>query len=262
MHGPPRSGTTWLGHLINSSPNVSHKFQPLFSYEFKDFLDENSTLSDINNFFGKLYNTNSQFLDQKDDIARGIIPDFKKGDITHISYKEVRYHHILENMLNVDPDLKIIGIIRNPLATIDSWLRAPKEFRKDLGWSELEEWRSGKKKNDNKPEAFYGFEKWKEVANLFDKLNLEYPNNFLLLNYKDLLHDLGNEIVRLFDFCDLEITQQTTDFIHKSRNTQNSDTYSVYKSKNTDDKWSDTLNKTIVQEIKKDLKDTALERYL
>ena len=38
IHGVPRSGTSWIGEIINSSPNVLYKFQPLFSYALKDFL--------------------------------------------------------------------------------------------------------------------------------------------------------------------------------------------------------------------------------
>lgn len=45
---------------------------------------------------------------------------FEKNEITHIVYKEVRYHHIIKNLLLKDSSIKIIGIIRNPLATINS----------------------------------------------------------------------------------------------------------------------------------------------
>lgn len=39
----------------------------------------------------------------------------------------MRYLHIIENLLIQCPDIKILGIVRNPLATLASWINAPKE---------------------------------------------------------------------------------------------------------------------------------------
>ena len=38
--GVPRSGTSWFGELFNSSPRVAYRFQPLFSYAFKDAIKD------------------------------------------------------------------------------------------------------------------------------------------------------------------------------------------------------------------------------
>jgi len=262
IHGVPRSGTTWLGQLINSSPNVKYKYQPLFSYELKGFLNENASIEEINDFFIKLQNTESNFLDQIDGIQKGIIPTFQKDTITHIVYKEVRYHHIIQNMLEKDAELKIIGIVRSPLASISSWLRSPKEFRKDLGWDEMEEWRNANKKNEQKPEEFYGFEKWKEAALLFERLQQIYPDRFYLINYNDLLSDTENEIKKLFSFSELAMNTQTIDFIKQSRSQNIVDTYSVFNSKTQDNDWQNQLNPVLINEIKKDLTNTTLEKYL
>ena len=262
IHGVPRSGTTWLGQLINSSPNVKYKYQPLFSYELKGFLNENASIEEINDFFIKLQNTESNFLDQIDGIQKGIIPTFQKDNITHIVYKEVRYHHILQNMLEKDSALKIIGIIRSPLASISSWLRSPKEFRKDLGWDEMEEWRNANKKNEQKPEEFYGFEKWKEAALLFERLQQKYPDRFYLINYNDLLSDTESELKKLFSFSELAMNTQTIDFIKQSRTQNIVDTYSVFNSKTQDNDWQNQLNPVLINEIKNDLINTTLEKYL
>lgn len=147
IHSAPRSGSSWVGQLFNSSPKVSFKFQPLFSYAFKGGLDENSSKNDIEIFFDEISKSNDDFLLQKDKVESGIYPKFDKDHmITHVAYKEVRYHHILENLLQQDSELKVIGIIRNPFSVINSFLQSPREFRRDLGWSELEEWRLASKK--------------------------------------------------------------------------------------------------------------------
>lgn len=70
---------------------------------------------------------------------------------------------------------------------INSWLNAPKEFKKELGWEELEEWRYAPKKNSVGLEEFNGFEKWKEVAHLFEKLQIKFPDRFYLIKYDDLI---------------------------------------------------------------------------
>lgn len=262
IHGVPRSGTTWLGEIINSSPNVRYKFQPLFSYELKGFLDENSDLNDIKAFYNKLNFINAPFLDQDEAKAKGIIPIFNKGHITHIAYKEVRYHNIIKNLLLKDPEIKIIGIIRNPLATMCSWINSPREFRRDLEWSEIEEWQKAIKKNCNRPEEFFGYEKWKEVAFLFEELEIQYPTNFLLVNYNMLLKETYRQVERIYSFCDLNIMEQTIDFVNKSKSVDKNTTYSVFKVKDKDDTWLNSLNNIIINTIEQDLKGTQLEKYL
>lgn len=262
IHGVPRSGTTWLGEIINSSPTVRYKYQPLFSYELKDFLDDKSDLKKIKEFFKKLDEINSPFLDQEEAKRKGIIPEFQKNQITHLVYKEVRYHHILKNLLVNDPEIKVIGIIRNPMATINSWITSPREFRKDEGWSEIEEWRHAIKKNCHKPEEFYGFEKWKEVAYLFHGLANQFPERFYLINYNHLLKETLHTVKYLFKFCGLPIEQQTIDFLNSSKSIDKKGAYSVFKVKKFDDKWKNSLNKKIIFAIQKDLRNTPLEKYL
>ena len=262
IHGVPRSGTTWLAEIINSSPHVRYKYQPLFSYELKNYLNEQSGEAEIKDFFCKLDEINAPFLDQEEGRKQGIVPVFSKGDITHIVYKEVRYHHIIRNMLVGDPGLKVVGIIRSPLATLNSWIKSPREFRKDLGWDELEEWRFAEKRNNNKPEEFFGFEKWKEVALLFHELEAIYPDNFYLVTYDQLLHHTMAEVRKLFSFIELDISGQTLGFIDRSRNTDINTTYSVFKKRDDDEAWKHTLHPHIIEEVVRDLKNTELEKYL
>ena len=263
IHSVPRSGSSWIGQIFNSSPNVNFKFQPLFSYAFKNYLNKNSTLEDINDFFDKIAKSNDPFLLQQDRIDKGVYPVFKKNEqYTHIAYKEVRYHHILENMLKVDPDVIVIGIVRNPYAVINSFLSAPREFRKDLGWDELREWQYAKKKNLDKPEEFFGYEKWKEVTLLFQKLKKKYPARFYLIKYDNLLTNTLQEVAKIFNFCDISMTDQTRSFLNESTQIHKNDTYSVYKSKITDDSWMKSLNHKIAKTITKDLQTNNLDEYI
>lgn len=263
IHSVPRSGSSWLGQIFNSSPAVKFRFQPLFSYAFKDYLNENSSLNDINNFFSLIEKSTDSFLLQKDKIEQGIYPEFKKNKkISHCIYKEVRYHHILENMLSIDPDVIVIGLVRSPYAVINSFLESPREFRKDYGWDELEEWRYANSKNQKKIEEFYGYEKWKEVVFLFKKLKECYPWRFYLLNYDELLNHTYEEVEKVFKFSNLDMTEQTLNFILQSKNSNFNDAYSVYKTKKTDMNWKNNLNSAIIDCISKDLIDSGLEDFL
>ena len=249
IHSVPRSGSTWLGSIFDSHPNVAYRFQPLFSYGHKSQLNEKSTKCDIDRFFNDILNTTDDFVLQKEAIAKNIVPKFKKDNPTHIVYKEVRYHNIIENLMEQDCELIIIGLVRNPLAVINSWLQAPKEFKKELGWKESEEWRYAPKKNLNKPEEFNGFEKWKEVSYLFLKLNEKFPERFKLVNYDELISNTQKIVEELFEFSNLKLIQQTIDFISTSKTSENNDAYSVYKIKTSDVAWKKTLPDYISNEI-------------
>ena len=201
IHAVPRSGSSWLGQILNSSEKVCYRFQPLFSYAFKDFLNEHSTKKEILTFFDKITRSNDNFLLQTDKINSGEYPIFRKEEsFAHVVYKEVRYHHILENILKQDQEIKVIGLIRSPFAVISSFLNSPREFRKDLGWKESDQWRYAEKKNLNRCEEFFGYEKWKEVYFLFKRLASEYKDRFCLVNYDSLVKDRCNEVERIFEF--------------------------------------------------------------
>ncbi|MES9972002.1 MAG: sulfotransferase domain-containing protein [Candidatus Thiodiazotropha sp.] len=262
IHGAPRSGTTWIGEIINSSPNTIYKFQPLFSYAHKDFLTPSSTKQDIQEFFDRLAECKDRFTNRTVERSEGKLPTFEKQNITHIVYKEVRYHNILSNMMRRSDELKLVAIIRNPMSVINSWFNAGREFRQDLGWNKLEEWRYAMKKNMNKPEEYNGYEKWKELANLILQLKQQYPDRIYWMQYSKFLENSVQETKSLFQFLGLDFTAQTEEFLSESANSHIDDPYSVYRSAQTDDAWKTLLPTEIVREIEADIKDTALEIFL
>ena len=254
IHSAPRSGSSWLGQILNSSLKVCFRFQPLFSYAFKDYLNEKSSQEDIMTFFEQIAKSNDDFLLQSDKVENGEYPSFAKDDeFTHIVYKEVRYHNIIKNMLIKDKDLIVIGLIRNPYAVISSFLNSPREFRRDLGWKEFEEWKFADKKNLNKPEEFFGFEKWKEVYFIFKELEKEFKDRFCIVYYDDLIKETLNEVKRIFTFCNLDVNVQTKKFIKNSNSSNNKTVYSVYRKKTNDNDWMDNLETSIRDMINFDL---------
>lgn len=261
IHGVPRSGTSWLGQILNSSPSVAFRFQPLFSYAFKDRIGPRSTREEILQFFSEIYDSEDDFLLQAEQIARGAYPDFSKsGNPTHLVMKHVRYHHILENVIIQVPEVLIVGILRHPCAVLNSWLQAPREF--NPSWDEMEEWQFAQSKNQGRPEEFYGFQKWKEVAKLFVRLRLDYPRNFLLVKYAELNEKPVPLTEKIFSFCGLEVGEQTRTFIAESRSKNHPHVNAVYRKMNNNRKWTSELDPRISQAIIEDVRNEKRLREL
>lgn len=238
IFGAPRSGTSWLGQLFNSSPSVAYRFQPLFSYAFKARLNEKSLRAEIEAFHDQLLATNDAFVLQLKNISGNQCPQFQKTKITHLVWKEVRYHYLIENLLR-QSDIRIIGIVRHPCAVIHSWLKTPKEF--NPAWNPLDEWRYAAGKNANQSQEFYGYEKWKELAFLYARLKADFPGRFNIVTYERLNSDTNQCVCELFDFSGLEVTDQVRTFIAASKSTASNDPYDVFRSGQKNDAWKTEL---------------------
>jgi hypothetical protein len=96
ISGMPRSGTTWLSQIFASSPDVRLKFCPLFSYEFKNKLDQNSNKADWLKLFKDVYNTESEYLDQDYLRKDGLVPSF-------INKKQAPEHLVIKSTFCIQP---------------------------------------------------------------------------------------------------------------------------------------------------------------
>jgi len=228
IHGAPRSGTSWLGQLFNSHEQVAYRFQPFFSYAFRGRLTAHSDSDDMRRFFDDLLATDDAFVTQYGDARLAHeMPTFAKATATHLAYKEVRFHDLMEPILATLPQARLIGIVRDPLQVIESWFGAPREFRHE--WSIMSEWRAAPRKNAGLQENWYGFDRWKALARLFLDLEQRYPERFMIARYGDLVGDTFNWMERLFSFAGLSSTRQTTQFIQDSTSRDDEDPYGVYR---------------------------------
>lgn len=260
IFGTPRSGTSWLGHIFNSHPDVALRFQPLFSYGHKGSLSEHSSTEEIWTFFEEILYTLDAFVTMTSEMQKNY-PVFQKSALpTHIVFKETRYLHVIENMLAQCSEVKIIGIVRNPLAVLASWVSAPKEFNSE--WDINSEWRWAPSKNQNRPEEFYGFDKWKESAEAFLRFKIKFPQQFLLVCYDELNRAPLDTTRKLFDFCGLQVCDQVRDFLDASKSRHDPDPYSVFRAKASDDRWQDVLPDEIAKKIMLELKNTPLGIFL
>lgn len=260
IFGVPRSGTSWLAQIYNSHPDVALRFQPLFSYEHKGHLRANSSADEIRTFFKEIFASKDDFALMKSETQKNYPVFHKSEHPTHIIFKETRYLQIIGNMLAQCNEVKIIGIVRNPLAVLASWICAPKEF--NSGWDVTKEWRKAQSKNENRPEEYFGFDKWKEFTELCLSLKKQYPQQYYLVRYDDLNTVPFDTTKLLFEYCELDFHPQVKDFLNASRSRHDLDPYSVFRAKANDYNWHNTLPIEIVKQITLELKDTPLYEFL
>jgi hypothetical protein len=261
IHGVPRSGTSWLGQIFNSHPDVAFRFQPLFSYAFKSYLTLNSTRSDMDNFFAGIYKSDDYFINMRDEQIHKNYPKFLKSAKQDVLvYKEVRYHYLVPHILKVHDKVKFILIVRDPLAVLASWAKAPREFNPQ--WNFNEEWKAAAKKNLDRPEEYYGFDKWKESSLLFMKCKQEFPDRVALISYTDLLGNTVGVTEQLMKFSGLSFDQHVIDFIRKSKSENHEDPNSVFKTKDNDTGWKGFIPKDIEEQVRKEAKQSGLTDFL
>jgi len=262
LNGMPRSGTSWLSQIFDSHPDVKFKLSPLFSYAFKNYVDENSSSSKWQELFVKLYNyPPDEFMDQILRRDKNEYPIFReKAPVSkYLVIKATRFHNLTRTMLHRVPDLKLVHIVRNPCGAINSWLKAPNEFPEHL--NPLQEWKSGRCRKTEKSE-YWGFEDWVSVTNLYEELQSDYPNNVRIVSYEDLVDSPVTTTQEMFEFVGMRVDDQTKLFLTQSNARHDDRQYSVFKNKNVRDKWQAQLDQQIVTEIYKAIKNSKLEKYL
>jgi len=259
--GVARSGTSWLGQIIDSSPEVSYRFQPIFSYAFKNAINEDSSKEEIQAFFTGVNDSQDDFLTQSDKREAGLYPTFEKlTPPALLVLKLARHQYVLATILRFFEQVKLIAIVRNPCGVINSWLQNPADF--PPGSDVRAEWRFGACKNAGLAENFYGYYKWKEVANMYLDLKAKHPDRVIVVNYDELVDNTVEVATEVFDFLDLSMGEQSQSFIHACHSKHHDNLYSVFKDKSVKDRWRKELDPYIISEIHEDLKDTRLGRFI
>ncbi len=262
VNGMPRSGTSWLSQIIASSENVNFKMAPLFSYKFKNSVDEMSTKEEWIIFFDNVFNTKDPFINQVERREKGDFFNFPKlTKQEFLCIKDVRYHEVIPTLLKYFSQIKIIHIVRNPCATISSWMNTEKEFKVDYNTKE-DEWLTGKTRKINKSE-YWGFNDWLMLTKHYLKLCEKYPDNVYIVSYERLVDSPKEETKKIFNFCKLQYTAQTSNFLKLSQDKHEEGDYSVFKSaKIAKNKWRNFLNPEIAEQIIATTKEEGLTQFL
>lgn len=267
LTGMPRSGTNWVSQILASSPVVRMKFCPLFSYEFKNRLDAHSSAEDWARLLAEVYTTRSDYLDQEYLRKDGLVPSFaERLDAPPVlGVKSTRFHDLSEGLLQKVARLRFIALVRNPAASIHSWLTNPHEFPE--GADPRAEWRSGACRKAG-PDGrrlvgeFWGFDDWKATTRRYLRLETEAPERVRVLHYEALV-DSPLAVTRdLFAWAELPFTNQTEEFLAASTRGGHTHKRSVFKSADVADRWVTEIDPTILSAIEADLADDPLSRFL
>lgn len=245
LHSCPRSGSTWLQSIFEAHSNIKTVYQPLFSYAYKNCINKDSTKEEFNKFINNIKKTDDEFCCMKSDLhtnnKKTDITRFEKENIETVFMKNVHHHNLIETFIKLHPTIKIIGLIRYPCSVIYSQMNAKHE--------QLKDWLDGKDKNQDKEENFFGFNKWLEVKEIFYNIKEKYPENIIIVNYEDLVKNTIVEIEKICEFCNLEFHKNMKESIELMNSKNEEYDYSVFKKKNTIEKWKGKLDDKIVEYI-------------
>ena len=214
-----------------------------------------------NDFFGRVYTTRDDFMDQVYLSKDGLLPIFHKKDELPqtLLIKSNRYHHLSSILLERVPNLRMIALVRNPLAVINSWIHNPAEFPADA--EPLKEWRSGSCRKTGIGE-YWGFDDWKLVTAMHLQLQEEYPDRFFLYRYEDITRDPYAQARKMFSQVGIQYSDEVGGFIRSSVSNHIDHPRSVYKKNHDIDAWKNQLNPLIIREILNDLADSRLAKYI
>lgn len=250
--GVPRSGTSWLGQIFDSAPDVLYRMQPFYSWAFRDKIHVRSSKREINDFFCELYLSNDSYLKQQERKKSGIYPIFnnKKSQPEVMVYKEVMFHYLIPILLKHVDQLKIIALVRHPVDVLTSYYNAPREFDPTLDIQK--EWYFAQNRNELLPERYFGYHKWKEYMKLISIIQEKYPKRVIVIRYEDLAKNPECVVQQLFQYTDISYEKQSEQFIIDSQSSTVDDPYSVFRNK-SELRFRNKLPSNIIIEIKQDL---------
>jgi hypothetical protein len=260
LMGMPRSGTSWLSQIFDSSPETRFRLSPLFSYEFKNRLTELSSAAEWRAVLEGAYRSSSDFMSQGYRRRTGQYPVFsdKEPEPPVLVVKDTRFHDLTGALLGHFPEARVVALVRHPCGSINSWLRAPREF--PAGADPRREWRSGACRKTGYGE-YWGFEDWRSVTRLYLRLAEEHPERVTVARYEALVADPAGETRRLFAFCGLGYGPRTEEFLRACHRRHDASEYAVFKSPEVAERWRTELDPEIRAAILTELHGTELEVF-
>lgn len=256
----PRSGSSWLGQLINSHPDTTFRFQPFFSYEFQERAEAAFSTGELRGLIDEIFQEETDFLLQSDKVQKGLYPAFSKSKFQALgAFKENTHLDKIGQLLRAIENMKVILLVRDPVKVVESWTTNPKEF--PPGLSLVEEWDRAPSRNVL-ARNFFGFEKWVWSTKEFERLRQVHPERTLILRYEDLVRKPAEVTKNVLDFSGLNFTDQTRRFLDKSTSEFQGGHYSVHRFNPARQLGPYELQGDIAKKIIERTFEEGLERYL
>jgi len=259
--GMPRSGTTWLSQIFESSPQVLLRLSPNYSYPLKNMLDENSSKDDWITQLTAALDTNDPFMTQNWRRKKGELEWIDKDPtiVSKLVIKDTRFHHLYLTGMKLFPEAKCLFVIRHPCGHLNSW-RVSSEFPEGADFDS--NWRSGACRKHEGPGEYWGFDDWKALALEFLALENATPDRFKVFRYEDVVADPVEMTRILFQFAGIDYDDEVPSFLTRSHAIHDPNVFSIFRSPSVAGRWRVEFPKHIADEIYQELKGTRLERFI
>lgn len=246
--GMPRSGTTWLSQIFESSPDVVVRLSPPYSYDYRHRIGIGSDTDEWRTTLRGVIDTEDKFLTQNWRRETGELPEFgqDKADAERLAIKDTRFHALYEAGMEALPGARTVYIVRNPGAALWSW-RNCKEF--PAGAEFREQWRTGACRKHDGDGEYWGFTDWLRLTTAYQQRAQAEPDRYLVVRYEDLVTHAMPTVERMFAFCELAVRTETIEFLGASQSSYDPRPYSVFKGRTLRDDWRHELPEDIYAAI-------------
>ena len=259
--GMPRSGTTWLSQVFESSPDFIVRLSPNYSWPLKNQLNLDSSRADwIANLSAALA-TDDPFMTQNNRRDAGELSAFPPRlpqTVKRLAIKDTRFHDLYQRAMELFDEAQLIYLVRHPAGMLNSWWRS-KEFPVETDFAA--EWRGGACRKIEGPGEYWGFDDWCTLTERSLALEKQAPERYRVCRYEDLVRDRERVAAELFAFAGYGLRPATSAFLRDSQSRHDDRIYAVFKNPSVADRWRSELPETIQEEIRAELTGTSLARF-
>lgn len=194
VNGVPRSGTSAIGHALGNGSECSYRFQPLYSYKYRNKAHLFKGINGLNALIKDLDHCDDNFIRNG---MPGSDLDISESELTNtMVIKHVRYHEYLSEWIKRE-NTKLLCIIRDPRACIYSQISISKEWKGSL--KEHPDWINAPHLNSNISQ-YFGLSGWLRFCYMAEALKSNHPNNVIILRYEEfnknnqILHKIADNL--------------------------------------------------------------------
>ena len=259
--GMPRSGTTWLSQIFESSPDFIVRLSPNYSWPLKNNLNLDSSREEWISSFASALNTDDEFMTQNFRRVTGELSTFPPRSmeaVKRLAIKDTRFHDLYLHCMEVFAEAQAIYLVRHPGGMLNSWWRS-KEFPATAAFAD--EWRAGACRKVEGPGEYWGFDDWCSLTTQYLSLQEQAPERFLVCRYEELVRDRIRVSGKLFEFAGCTLHPETRAFLQDSQSRHDERTYAVFKNPSVADRWRTELPEEIQESIRAELAGTPLEEF-
>lgn len=259
--GMPRSGTTWLSQIFESSPDFIVRLSPNYSWPLKNHLNLSSSREEWTSNFTSALNTNNEFMTHNFRRVTGELRTFPPRPIQtvkRLAIKDTRFHDLYQRCMELFHEAQTIYLVRHPGGMLNSWWRS-KEFPAKATFAD--EWRGGACRKIEGPGEYWGFDDWRNLTMTYLALEEQAPERFRVCRYEELVRDRERVSAELFEFAGCRLHPETCAFLQESMSRHDDRAYAVFKNPSVVDRWRSELPRDIQETISAELSGTPLEEF-